>query len=37
MEKVIKDVSSKSLHGFRVVEDGNLINHSTDKEKCFTL
>jgi hypothetical protein len=35
MEKVIKDVSSKSLHGFRVVEDGNLIKSLNRQGKMF--
>ena len=35
MEKVIKDVSSKSLHGFRVVEEGNLIKSLNRQGKMF--
>jgi len=35
MEKVIKDVSSKSLHGFRVIEDGNLIKSLNRQGKMF--
>jgi hypothetical protein len=35
MEKVIKDSSSKSLHGFRVIEDGNLIKSVNRQGKTF--
>ena len=35
MEKVIKDVSSKSIHGFKVVEDGNLIKSINRQGKMF--
>ena len=35
MEKVIKDISSKSLHAFKVVEDGNLIKSINRQGKMF--
>ena len=35
MEKVIKDFSSKLIHGFKVVEDGNLIKSINRQGKMF--